>query len=338
MSQNMQQMNQMMEQMQNAMQQMNQMQVMNDMMKIIDNLLTLSKEQEQLKDETGNLNSSSSQFNENAQQQDQLRRNLGKILQQMSGLSQKTFAITPEMGKALGKAQAEMSESLNAIQGRNGALASQKQTGAMKALNEAASLTQNAMNRMMQGGGQGGGMMSLMQQLQQMSQQQMGLNKLTKMLQQGNLTQQQMAQMQRLAQEQQLIKKSLEQLNKESRETGQSKKLTADLEKVLEEMQEVITGMKTQKIDDNLIQTQERILSKLLDAQRSINERDFEKTRESTAGNNFNRESPPELSTEEGREKLRDELLKAIREGYSKDYEELIRKYFELLEKKESSN
>ncbi len=339
MSQNMQNMKEMMEQMQNAMQMMNQMQVMNDMMKILDNLLTLSKEQEKLKSETNDLSPSSPQFNETAQQQDELRRNLNKILQQMSGLSQKTFAITPEMGKAMGKAQAEMSESISAMQGRNGALAFQKQGGAMKALNEAASLTQGAMNQMMQGG-QGSGMMSMMQQLQQMSQQQMGLNQLTKMMQQGNLSKEQMGQMQRLAQEQQLIQKSLEQLNKESRESGQSKKLTSNLEKILEEMQEVITGMKTQKIDDDLIQAQERILSKLLDAQRSINERDFEKKRESTAGTNFNLESPPELllSTEEGREKLRDELLKAIREGYSKDYEELIRKYFELLQKEQVNN
>jgi vacuolar-type H+-ATPase catalytic subunit A/Vma1 len=198
------------------------------------------------------------------------------------------------MGKAMGKAQAEMSESISAMQGRNGALAFQKQNGAMKALNEAAALTQGAMNQMMQGG-QGSGMMSMMQQLQQMSQQQMGLNQLTKMMQQGGMSQEQMAQMQRLAQEQQLIQKSLEQLNKESRESGQSKKLTSNLEKILEEMQEVITGMKTQKIDDDLIQAQERILSKLLDAQRSINERDFEKKRESTAGTNFNLDSPPEL-------------------------------------------
>lgn len=339
MSQNMQNMKQMMEQMQDAMQMMNQMQVMNDMMKILDNLLTLSKEQENLKSETNDLSPTSPQFNETAQQQDELRRNLSKILQQMAELSQKTFAITPEMGKAMGKAQSEMSESISAMQGRNGALAFQKQGGAMKSLNEAASLTQGAMNQMMQGG-QGSGMMSMMQQLQQMSQQQMGLNQLTKMMQQGSMSQEQMAQMQRLAKEQQLIQKSLQQLNKESRESGQSKKLTSNLEKILEEMQEVITGMNTQKITDDLIQTQERILSKLLDAQRSINERDFEKKRESTAGTNFNLESPPELlfSTEEGREKLRDELLKVIREGYSKDYEDLIRKYFEQLQKEQINN
>ena len=144
-----------------------------------------------------------------------------------------------------------------------------------------------------------------------------------------------MGQLQRLAQEQEVIRKSLEQLNKESKESGQSKKMPANLEKVLEEMKEVVIDMKTEKLGDDLIQKQERILSKLLDAQKSINERDYEKERESFAGNNIKKNSPPELllNTEEGRDKLRDELLKAIREGYLKDYEDLIRKYYEALQK-----
>ncbi|MFC2084764.1 hypothetical protein ACFLS9_06885, partial [Bacteroidota bacterium] len=195
------------------------------------------------------------------------------------------------------------------------------------------------LNQMMQPGGSGGGMMSLMQQMQQMAQQQMNLNQLTQQLNQGQLSQDQRAQLQRLAQEQELVKKSLEQLNKEAREAGQSKKLSANLEKILEDMREVVTNMRTGKVNDNLVNAQERILSKLLDTQRSINERDFEKQRESLAGKDFIRKSPPEIifSTEEGKDKLRDELLNAIREGYSKDYEDLIRKYYEALLNQQNS-
>ena len=178
----------------------------------------------------------------------------------------------------------------------------------------------------------------MMQQLQQMSGQQMNLNNMTQMLQQmqqGQLSPQQQAQLQRLAQQQDAIRKSLDQLNKEAKQSGESKKIPANLEDIMHRMQEVITDMHTEKLDDNLVQKQERILSKLLDAQKSINERDFEKQRESNAGKNIAGKPPAELnlSTEEGRDKLRDELNKAVREGYSKDYEELIRKYYEALQK-----
>ena len=105
-------------------------------------------------------------------------------------------------------------------------------------------------------------------------------------------------------------------------------------------MQEVITDMNSEKLDDDLIQKQERILSKLLDAQKSINERDFEKQRESNTGKEIAGKSPAELNltTEEGRDQLRDELNKVVQEGYSKDYEELIRKYYEALQKENNKN
>ncbi|OGU58548.1 MAG: hypothetical protein A2315_16730 [Ignavibacteria bacterium RIFOXYB2_FULL_35_12] len=342
MSKNMKQMNQMMKQLQQAMQQMNQMQTFTDMMKILDNLLTLSKKQEELKKESQNLNPNSSQFNENAQQQNNLSRSLDNILSQMSELSQKTFAITPEMGKAMGDANRKMQESIQAMQNRNGNMAANNQGEAMKSLNEAATMMKSSMEAMMQGGGQGG-MMSLMQQLQKMSGMQMSLNNLTQMLQQGmqgKLSPQQQAELQRLGQQQELIRKSLEQLQNEAKQTGQSKKMPANLENILKQMQEVVSDMQTERLNDELVQKQERILSRLLDAQRSINERDYEKERESFTGENMNRKSPAELnlSSERGKDLIKDELNKAGREGYSKDYENLIRKYFEALQSEKIKN
>jgi len=185
--------------------------------------------------------------------------------------------------------------------------------------------------------------MSLMQQLQQMGQQQMSLNNMTQQLQQmqnGQLNPQQQAELQRLAQQQDLIRKSMEQLNKEARQSGKSKTLPGNLENIAKEMQEIITNMKTEKLNDELIQKQEKILSRMLDAQRSINERDFEKQRESYTGSNIVRKSPAELNLNSpaGRDKIKDELSRSALEGYSKDYEELIRKYFEAVQKENIKN
>ena len=339
---NMSQMNEMMMQMQSEMSQKNQVQTFTDMMKILDNLISLSKKQEELKEESQNLDPNSSSLNKLAQEQSKLSENLKNILQQMSDLSQKTFAISPEMGEALGKANKNMKMSLQSMQNRNGSFSAIQQGEAMKHLNEAASMMKSSMEGMMQSGGQGG-MMSLMQQLQQMSGQQMNLNNMTQMLkqmQQGNLSPQQQGEMQRLGQQQELIRKSMEQLNQEAKISGHSKKLPGDLDNILEKMQEVITDMNTQKLDDDLIQKQENILSKMLDAQRSINERDFEKKRESKTGETVLRDSPYELNlfSEDANNKIRDEFNRAVREGYTKDYEELIIKYYESLQEDGSGN
>jgi len=337
-SQNMSQLQQMIQQMKDAMMQENQIQTFTDMMRITENLITLSKKQEDLKNKTQKMDLNSSQFNSNAKQQNEIRDNLNKILEQMSELSQKTFAITPEMGKSLGNAQRNMEQSTSSLQNRNPAASSIQQQEAMGNLNQAIMSLKNQMESMMQGGGSGqGGMMSLMQQLQQLSGQQMSLNNLTQMLQQmqqGQLTQQQQAELQRLAQQQELIKKSLEQLNKEAQESGVSKRLPVNLDNLSKQMQEVITQMQSQKLDDDLIQKQERILSRLLDAQRSINERDFEQQRQSETGRDIVRKSPDNLNLKNNpkSDQIKQELNKYIREGYSKDYEELIKKYFELLQ------
>lgn len=313
----------------------NQMKTFKEMMKVLDNLLTLSKNQEKLRIETDKLNLNSNQFGEKLRAQNDLKSGLLKVIENITALSQKSFSITPEMGKVLGKAVAEMQNSITILQNK-GNYSSQNQRSAMNGLNHAASLLKGAMDKMMSGG-QGGGMMSLMQQLQQLSGDQMSLNQLTDQMNKGGLSMQEQGQMQRLAQQQELIRKSLEQLNREAKEAGQSKSLAGSLDKALSEMQEVVKELKGEKLNNELVKQQERILSRMLDAQRSLNERDFEKNRESKSGAEFERQSPEQLNLQEkSKNKLREELLKAIKEGYKKDYEELIKRYFEVLEKQQN--
>lgn len=340
---NMQNMKQSLLSMQSGMKQQSQMKTFTDMLNLLNDMISLSKKQEEIKNETALSDPGSSALGENAQNQENLRGNLSGLLKRMSELSQKTFAISPEMGKAVGDANKQMQESVKSMQNRNGSMAVLSQTEAMKHLNEAASMMKSSMDAMMNSGGSGGGMMSLMQQLQKLTGQQMNLNNMTQMLQQmeqGKLNQQQMAQMQRLSQEQSLIKKSLEQLNKEAKISGESKKLPSNLEGIMDRMQEVIKDMDTEKLNDELIQKQENILSRMLDAQRSINERDFEKQRESKSGDNLVRQSPGSLNPENQKdlEKLREELLRSAKENYLPDYEELIRKYFEALQEQNIKN
>lgn len=335
MQQNMQQMQNSMSGMQKQMQQKNQRQAFNEMRRIMDNLLSLSKEQEELKNQSQELEQNSTAYSNNAKRQNGLMGNMDKMFGQLNQLSQKSFSVTPEMAKSLGDARNSMRNATSALQERNGGMARQSQTKAMSSLNEAAAMMKNSMESMMNGGGSGG-MMSLMQQLGQLSQQQMNLNNMTQSMRQGQLTQQQMAQMQRLAQQQDLIRKSLEQLNRESQRSGNSKKLPANLDQIAKEMEEAVSEMRSEHFGDNLVQKQEKILSRMLDAQRSVNDRDFEQQRQSESGRTAARgTSPAELNlrSPKGRDQLKDELSRAVQEGFSRDYENLIRKYFESLMK-----
>jgi len=157
---------------------------------------------------------------------------------------------------------------------------------------------------------------------------------MTQMLQkgmQGQMTPEQQGQMQRLAKQQEVIQKSLEQLNKEARESGKSKSIPSNIEETLKQMKEVVSDMQTEKLNDELIQKQEKILSKLLDAQKSINERDYEKERESKTADYKNTLSPGKLSFDKpnSEKDIKQLINNAVREGYVKDFEDMIKKYYE---------
>jgi hypothetical protein len=110
-----------------------------------------------------------------------------------------------------------------------------------------------------------------------------------------------------------------------------------DLNQTAREMTEVQTDLSTGNFNPETVRKEDRILSRLLDAQRSTRERDYEKERTSTAGHDIVREGPAsiDLTTIEGRNRLRRDMQKALEEGYAREYEDLIKRYFEMLEQLE---
>lgn len=310
--------------------------VLNELRKATDNLLALSEREETLKQQSKDAPSNSPQLRQNAEDQLQVMQDLNNVTNGLSELSKRSFAVTPAMAKAIGDAMARMQNAMKDLDVRNGSMASQDQEMAMSSLNEGAVQTQNALQTMMQGGQGGPG--GLLQQLQMLAGNQMGLNLQSEQLGQG-MSMQQAAEAARLAQQQDAIRKSLDQLNKEAKESQEQQRLLGDLDKISEEMKEVVSNLEQNNFGKETIQKQQRILSRLLDASKSMNERDYEKRRISKAGTEIVRKSPDELNPADlnGTDKLREDLLRALQQGYSKDYQELIRRYFEELQKAEKT-
>lgn len=311
----------------------NQMQqTMSALRKAMQDLLQISQKQEALKNQSRTLDPNSQQFREMAQQQQNLQSDLNNVANALTELSEQSFVVTPEMGKQIGRAMAQMQQSMSGIEQRNGPLTSAQQNEAMASLNKAATQMQGAMQQMQQQGGQGGG--SLMQQLRGMAMQQQQINAQTQQIgeQQGG-SQQQMQEMGRLARQQEAVRKSLEQLQKESQGSPEKNKVMGDLSKITEEMKEVVEQLQQNNVDPNTVQQQERILSRLLQAQRSMRERDYEQKRKATTGTATAKRNPAQLSLESEGTQLQKDLQRAQESGYSKDYLELIRRYYETIGK-----
>ena len=114
---------------------------------------------------------------------------------------------------------------------------------------------------------------------------------------------------------------------------GQINKPLGRLGKITEEMEEVLKDLEALKIDRHTIDRQERILTRMLDAQKSVREREYSKERKAEIGKEYARKSPDEdMDTEDARaKKLQVDLLRALQEGYNPDYEKLIEEYFKTL-------
>jgi hypothetical protein len=98
-------------------------------------------------------------------------------------------------------------------------------------------------------------------------------------------------------------------------------------------MKEVEEALKSGTADGQTQETQQRILSRMLDAQRSINRRDFDPERESRPGEDLARRSPAEIPADLLREtdRLRLDLLKAEADRYPAQYRTFIESYLRSL-------
>ena len=98
-------------------------------------------------------------------------------------------------------------------------------------------------------------------------------------------------------------------------------------------MKQVEEALRQGRLGDEVEQKQQHILSRLLDAQRSVNRQDFEPRRESRPGEDAARAAPPALPAELLREsdRLRLDLLKAQADRYPSQYRAFIEAYLRAL-------
>ncbi len=345
-----------MQQMKQQLQEEDNQEAMRQMEKSISDMIEISKNQEEITKQTTNADYNSKKLPQIAKDQEKNSRALMNVANNLSKLGEKSFSVTPEMGKELGNSMKQMSESISQLSERRTHYAKQNQAQAMTSLNSAISQMQDMLSDMKQNGGScnnpgGSGQgqqpkpgMGFQQQLQQIAAEQQMINQSMKQMMQqqgqGGMSPQQQAQHQRLSDKQGQSSQQMKRLADEQKQHGNKgeRKTVGDLNKLSKDMEEVLKDIKSGKIDQETIKKQDKIVSRLLDATRSINDRDFEKQRESKEGKNRFLVSPSEvdLQSQEGKSRLFREILRASKDTYTKDYQNIIYKYFKQLEKSEN--
>jgi hypothetical protein len=340
MQQRLQQMQQSMSQMKKGMQRKRKRVNMAGLRQALARTLRLSKEQEALRGRSSGLSPGSLALREVTRRQDQLAEGLRATRDSLTALAQKIPKMTRAVQKKSRAALKAMEQATEAMTGRTTQPAGGHQRAAMKNLNELALLLSRLTEQMQKKqGGKGGGMSAkqMRQKLQQMAGQQKKLGgQVQQMLnqQQGErLSQGQRQRLGQMAKQQKALQKQLRKL----REQGGDGRTIGSLEQVAEQMEEMVHRMQRGQLDRKTLERQQQIRSRLLQARQSLQKRgrkDQRRSQEATDGDRT-RAQPTSEAPEGEAQRLRRSLIRSLESGYTPDYEQLIKRYFELLQQQE---
>ena len=253
-------------------------------------------------------------------------------------LGNRQIQVPPEAMFHLNASNDALSRAARALEDRRPSLAVPIQKAALADLNQAVFELLEAMGQMNQQMG-ASGLENMMEQLQQLAESQEQLNQMAQ-----NLNQQMREQgrtpgleqmMRQLAAQQQMIREATERIAERAEQMAQ---MLGSLEDVAEEMTEVEKALRQGELDEEVLDRQAQILTRMLDSLKSLQKRDVGKQRKAEVAER------PETPAQEV-PPLHPELLEIVRKlettPYAKEFEDIpfqyreqLRQYFKALSQK----
>ncbi len=256
-------------------------------------------------------------------------------------IAKKTLFITPDIAQSLGRALANQSNAVGRYSNQDlaGGLVGSKESTI--SLNQAAAGLLRQRDSM-QASKSSTGMQEAMERLQSLAGQQQGLNQQSMgMMEGGQGGQEQEGNsgrlregmgdaMNRMAAEQEAIRRGLEEAQKQ---IGQSGGTLGNLGDIGEEMKKVEQDLRSGRLNQDTVDRQQKILSRLLDAPRSVEKRDYSRRRISRPGVDVVRSSPGALSGDvlQSRPSLPALLSRGTHDPVSPQYRATVDEYFQSI-------
>lgn len=256
-----------------------------------------------------------------------------KVTNQIMELANQSMMIPPELIQSMGEAINRMQSSMLMLEQDKSYMSTTHANNAVESLNEATISMLRTAQSCSSGSAGGGQQSSAMQMLQQMIPQQQDIMRETQEMLQLRLTeealrQQRQAQLDRLAGQQ----RSLQDVAKQIQESlKQDRTKLGNLDRARQDMEAVSEAIKNGQLNDDVVNKQQRILSRLLDADRSVNTRDYEQKRESHTAEDVFSKSLGRRGDGTDARTLRDEIQRAMQLKAPGEFEDLIRQYFRAL-------
>ena len=301
---------------------------------IINSIITISNQQEKINYETKGLRSNSPKIKTLNKMQYNIDRELIQITAQIIDLSNKTFFINPKINRYIGQLKTSINKCISYFEQKQINSGKKEQINIITNINTITSLLLESMHEM-KNSDMTSGFEEFMESLQKISEGQKGVNQGTMKMGMGMNSIQQMM-MQELQKQQEELKEKLEELlgNNPGEDQG------GGLHQTKEEMDEIISDFINKNVTKKTIERQQRILSRLLDSQKSLQQKDYDKKRESNTAESFEYLGPLGLPNDLGEKDilLMKALESAINENLPEEYNSLIQTYFLKMQNDKETN
>ncbi|MEX0685750.1 MAG: DUF4175 family protein [Balneolales bacterium] len=337
-----QQMDQLSKKLSEAKQEMNQEQVQINILalkNILQNLILLSEAQEDVTVQTSELVQNSTGFVGQARNQRTINRNFEIVSDSLFKVSAEIPGFSNRINARKQEIQYTMERAVDFLVERKPENATTEERTALGGLNELGSMLADLIDQLNnQEGGENGGMSAeqMMEQLQKMSGEQQQLNQqiqdMINDMAGERLSQDQMERLDQMARQQNEIRKQMKNLQRSGGlESGDE--ILSEMERLGEEMENAINELRGGQLDPIMVERQQNILSRMLDAEKAIERRDQdEEKRRGNTAEDYEQTRPPEVTLEELRRRIRSGVNNEDQTQFSQDYQRLIERYFELLE------
>ncbi|MCZ2442729.1 MAG: hypothetical protein LC101_02985 [Flavobacteriales bacterium] len=342
----MQEMQQQLQQMQESAASEQDQENLEDLRQILDNLLTVSFDQEDLMENLKQIERNSPLYKNLTKDQYKLKDDFKIIEDSLLALSKRMFQLSSFVNKEVSAVKDNMAQALSFMTERQVPMAGQKQQYALTSINnlalllsEAIDQLQQQMQQQMQNGNKSctkpgksnpnmsgliqkqAGLQQRMQELKQKMDKQQGQGKEGKSNEneQGEINKE----LVKLAAEQESIRKELQQLSE-----SMAKEQRKMIQEIVKKMEENETDLLNKRINQNTLQRQNDITTRLLESERAQREQDEDEKRESNEGKDMALPNQKQMQEFWIKKQQEIELLKTMPPALRPYYKAKVSEYF----------
>ncbi|RQO67919.1 hypothetical protein DBR43_25770 [Pedobacter sp. KBW06] len=310
-----------------------------ELRQLLENLLKTSFDQEKVMLDLRKISSNDPLYTSNVQQQRAIKDNMKTIADSLFSLSKRVPQIESTVSEEVQKINFNMDKSLENLGERNTSAANKNQQYTMTSINNLSLMLNEALEQLQKmkknSSGSGKGKKQSMKQLQQMQQQlnnnmQKARDQMQKSGNKGTVPKGQMSEeFAKMAQQQQMIREALQKINREENKDGKGG--LGNLNQMIKDMQSTETELVNKRLEQETMNRQKELLTKLLDADQAQREQDQDSKRESKAGKDLTPSYQQMLDKFKKLQQNETEWIQKLPPSLNYYYKNKIAEYFKLL-------